>query len=260
MADRDPEKQSSVLFSLRELMNLEEERIQTEKEREEEARAAEKRAKMEAELRMRAAEEGRIRAEEERRRIDQQREREEAARLDAIRHAAIERTRLETEERARLAQLELSHKHERDIQALRADKEKTGLRRALIGVAVASVVFAGGGLGYYFGVAVPEGDRAKAAADNEARTMKEARDKAEADAAAKNKLIADLTDQRNKAQTEKERLELDQKLIDLKAGKDDKKQPATGPGGIVKPPPPDKTPEELLLEKCKNSKDPNCGM
>ncbi|NUO54351.1 MAG: hypothetical protein HOV80_36360 [Polyangiaceae bacterium] len=259
MADRESEKQSSVLFSLRELMNLEEERIETEKQREEEARAADKRAKMEAELRLRAAEEARIRAEEERRQNDAAREREEAARLEAIQRAAIERTRLETEERARLAQMELAHKHERELMALQSDKQKTGLRRALIGVAVASVVFAGGGLGYYFGVAVPEGERVKAAADNEARTLKEARDKAEAEANAKSKMIADLTEQRDKARTDKERIELDQKLNELKG--DPKKVVPGGTGtGVVKPPKDTKTDAEKLLDACKNSKDPACGM
>jgi colicin import membrane protein len=260
MAERDPEKQSSVLFSLRELMNLEEERIQTEKQRDEEARAAENRAKMEAELRLRAAEEARIRAEEERRRNDAAREREEAARLEAIRHAEIERARLQAEEHARLAQLELSHKHEREIQLLRADKEKTGLRRALIGVALASFVVAGGGLGYWFGVAVPKAEAEKAQAENEARQLKEARDKAQAEAAAKEKQIADLTDQRNRAQTEKERLELDAKLRELKGDKDVKDQkPPPGGGPLVKPPPPP-GPGEDLLDKCRNSKDPTCGM
>jgi colicin import membrane protein len=259
MADRESEKQSSVLFSLRELMNLEEERIETEKQREEEARAADKRAKMEAELRLRAAEEARIRAEEERRQNDAAREREEAARLEAIQRAAIERTRLETEERARLAQMELSHKHERELQMLKADKQKTGLRRALIGVAVASVVFAGSGLGYYFGVAVPAAERDRAAAETEARQLKEARDKAEADAAAKTKLIADLTAQRDKAKTEKERIELDQQLNELKGG--DAKKPPPGAGaGVVRPPPDTKTDAEKLLDACKNSKDPACGM
>jgi colicin import membrane protein len=260
MADRDPEKQSSVLFSLRELMNLEEERIETEKQREEEARAADRRAKMEAELRLRAAEEARIRAEEERRQNDAAREREEAARLEAIQRAAIERTRLETEERARLAQMELAHKHERELMALKSDKQKTGLRRALIGVGVASVVFAGGGLGYYFGVAVPAAERDRAAIEAEARQLKEARDKAEADAKAKEKMIADLTDQRDKAKTEKERIELDQKLNELKGG-DGKKPPVVGPGtGTVKPPRDTKLDAEKLLEACKNSKDPSCGM
>ena len=77
MADQ---KESSVLFSLKELMNLEEDRI-----REEEAqKAARARAELEArEARERAAreaEERRLREEEERRRSEELRKREEQTR------------------------------------------------------------------------------------------------------------------------------------------------------------------------------------
>src|SRR5213078_3145418 len=76
------QKESSVLFSLKELMNLEEDRI-----REEEADKA-RRAKVEQEARdtaeraAREAEERRLRDEEERRRQEEQRKREEVARVD----------------------------------------------------------------------------------------------------------------------------------------------------------------------------------
>src|SRR5450755_6918 len=102
MADQ---KESSVLFSLKELMGLEEDRI-----REEEADKS-RRAKAEAEAReaqertVREAEERRLRDDEERRRQEELRKREEATRLDAIRHGELEKAKSETEHRSRMEAL-----------------------------------------------------------------------------------------------------------------------------------------------------------
>src|SRR5277367_2853584 len=96
------QKESSVLFSLKELMNLEEDRIKQEEQEKRRQDEAATHARMEAERRVREEEESRIRAEEERRHADEQRTREDAARLEAIHTAEIERTRLEAENSARL--------------------------------------------------------------------------------------------------------------------------------------------------------------
>ena len=96
------QKESSVLFSLKELMNLEEDRIKTEEADRAAQAAAAERARQDAERQAREAEQARIRAEEERRRAEEQRSREEAARLEAIRVAEIEKARVEAEQRARL--------------------------------------------------------------------------------------------------------------------------------------------------------------
>ena len=85
------QKESSVLFSLKELMGLEEDRIREEESKKEaEARAAHD-ARIAAERAARDAEEARIRAADAERQRDEQRRKEEAARLEAIRHAEIER-------------------------------------------------------------------------------------------------------------------------------------------------------------------------
>jgi colicin import membrane protein len=112
------QKESSVLFSLKELMNLEEDRIKNEEaDRTAAANAAEK-ARADAELAARNAEESRIRAEEERRRVDEQRTREEAARLDAIRTAEIEKARIEAEQRARMEAMAAQQQHERSLAVI----------------------------------------------------------------------------------------------------------------------------------------------
>lgn len=98
------ERESSLLFSLKELTNFEDERQRREVE------AA--REKVERELAAQRANEERVRLEEQARRAkeeqraarERQREREEAARFESARAAEIERVRWEHEERlARLA-------------------------------------------------------------------------------------------------------------------------------------------------------------
>src|SRR5262245_17764961 len=137
------QKESSVLFSLKELMSLEEDRIRTEEaERAAQAAAAE-RARQEAEKQAREAEEARIRAEEERRRTDEQRSREETARVEAIRVGEIEKARVEAEQRARLEAMAAQQQHERSLAAIHGDESKHKLRKILIGVAIAVPLIGG---------------------------------------------------------------------------------------------------------------------
>src|SRR5262249_8905863 len=125
------QKESSVLFSLKELMSLEEDRIRSEEADRAAAAAAAERARVEAEQRAREAEEARIRAEEERRRSEEQRMREEAARLDAIKHGEIEEARVEAEQRARLDAMSAQQHHERHLAAIQGDEQKHKLRKIL---------------------------------------------------------------------------------------------------------------------------------
>src|SRR5262249_44522169 len=137
------QKESSVLFSLKELMSLEEDRIRGEEAERAAAAAAAEKARLEAEQRAREAEEARIRAEEERRRTEDLRGREEAARLEAIRVGEIEKARVEAEQRARLEALTAQQHHERQIAAIQGDEQKQKLRKYLIGGAIAAVLLIG---------------------------------------------------------------------------------------------------------------------
>jgi colicin import membrane protein len=141
------QKESSVLFSLKELMSLEEDRIRKEEDERRRREEAELQAKLEAERRARAEEEARIQAEEARRRAEEQRAREEAARLEAIRQAEVEKARLDAENAARIEALRHQQEHERQLEAVRADKGKK--RLALIAGAsgfVLLVALIGGGI------------------------------------------------------------------------------------------------------------------
>jgi colicin import membrane protein len=141
------QKESSVLFSLKELMNLEEERIKQEEEERKRREEAELQARLDAERRAREEEERRLKAEEERRRAEEQRAREEAARLEAIRQAEIEKARVEAENQARLEAMRRQQEHEKELEAVRRDKAKKRLTYIALGasfVLVAALV--GGGI------------------------------------------------------------------------------------------------------------------
>lgn len=125
------QKESSVLFSLKELMSLEEDRIRQEEDKRQREVRAQEDARLEAERRAREAEESRIRAEEERRRMEEQRSREETARLDAMKHAEVERARLDAENAARMEAMKHQQDHERQLEAIR---EGQGKKKAIYGV------------------------------------------------------------------------------------------------------------------------------
>src|SRR5262245_12582809 len=195
------QKESSVLFSLKELMSLEEDRIRTEEaERAAQAAAAE-RARLEAERVAREQEEARIRAEEERRRTDEQRMREESARLEAIRVGEIEKARVEAEQRARLEAMTAQHQHERSLAAIHGDESKHKLRKTLIAVAIAVPVL-GAGAGFLIYKDYQQ-KQAEAAALSEQNRLKDEQQK---------KLEAQLREQQAK---------VDALLADLANAKDD---------------------------------------
>jgi len=146
MADKN---ESSVLFSLNELMNIEEGRIADEESARAAREAAEK-ARTDAEARARReAEELRLRAAEDARRADELRRREEEARVDAARQAEIDRARHDMEHKARLEQMAQAQAHEAQMAALKQDVGKKKLRMAVIGTGAALVLVAVGGFVIY---------------------------------------------------------------------------------------------------------------
>lgn len=139
------QKESSVLFSLKELMNLEEDRIRQEEEERQRAVNAEAQARMDAERRAQEQEEARMRAEDERRRFEEQRVREETARVEAIRQGEVERARLDAENAARLEAMRHQQEHERHITALKEDKGKKQITIIAVAVGVLLLFGAVGG-------------------------------------------------------------------------------------------------------------------
>jgi colicin import membrane protein len=130
------QKESSVLFSLKELMNLEEDRIKQEDNARKAKQEAELQARLDAERRQREDEEARIRGEEDRRRAEEQRVREEQARIEAIHNAEVEKARLEAENAARLESMKRQQEHERHVLTIKQDKHKRNLLIAAVGAAL----------------------------------------------------------------------------------------------------------------------------
>jgi len=139
------QKESSVLFSLKELMNLEEDCIRQEDEEKKKRAEAEVQARQEAERRAREQEQQRLNAEEDRRRSEEQRKKEEAARLEAIRHAEIEKARVEAEQKAALAAMTQQQAHQLQLSTLQHDEHKKKLQRMVtFGGLGAAVILIGG--------------------------------------------------------------------------------------------------------------------
>lgn len=137
------DKESSVLFSLQELLNLEKSRV-LEEERDKQRRLeAEARARIEAEQRAREAEESRLRDEETRRREVELRRRLEDAQIEAAKEAEIERRRLAQRHELEMAALARQREHEKELEVIAAARPKGVPRAVLVAVAVAMVAAAG---------------------------------------------------------------------------------------------------------------------
>jgi colicin import membrane protein len=220
-------QESSVLFSLKELMNLEEDRIKQE-DADRQARVdADRRAQEEAELRRRQDESARLAAEEERRRVEEQRQREEAARLDAIRHAEIEKKRIEAERAAQLEAMSKQQEHARQLAMIQQDQGKKKLRTTLVAVGIGAVLVIGG----VTGVLIKNSNEAtakQAQLEKERAAQAEEAEKAKKEAAELNQKISTLMEQLSGARDEKSRLELQQKLAEAQDALKKKAVPGVG--------------------------------
>ena len=150
------QQETSALFSLSELMRLEQNRIAEEEEQRKATILAEENARRESERLAREQEGVRLKLEEDRRREEAEREREHAARLEAIRQAEIERARVEAEQRGRLEALSAQQQHEQKLAALQSDAGKKRLSRVLRLTLGLSTVLIVGAVALYFGRLRPE--------------------------------------------------------------------------------------------------------
>ena len=147
------EKESSVLFNLRELMNLEEDRVRSEEEERLQREAAE-RERLAAEAKARQEEEAaRLRADEEARQAEAKRIREVEELTVREREEAELRVRLEQEAREKAEAHARMLDHERELAAISAQQRK-GVHPGLL--AAAAVLVLGAGFGSYFGYYKPK--------------------------------------------------------------------------------------------------------
>jgi colicin import membrane protein len=170
------QKESSVLFSLKELMNLEEDRIRQEESARKAKQDAEMQARADAERRAREDEESRIRAEEDRRRAEEQRVREDQARVEAIHAAEVEKARLDAENKAKLDAMRHQQEHERHLTSIKQDKHKRNLMIAAVAASLFLVI-----TGVSAAVVIKnQRDQAAMAAAENARQLAEQQAKADA--------------------------------------------------------------------------------
>jgi colicin import membrane protein len=224
------QKESSVLFSLKELMNLEEDRIKQEDDDKRRRVEAEVQAKADAERRARENEAARLQAEEDRRRDEEQRKKEEATRLDAIRHGEIEKARVEAEQRARMEAMTKQQEHERHLTSLQHDEHKKKLQRMVTFSVGGALILLVGFLGVYFGKIKPEADArdaaARAAIMQQAEESKRLQRQLEEQTAKVNDLVAQLSS----AQDDKTRAELKAKLAEAQKAQQGLARAASGSG------------------------------
>lgn len=235
------QKESSVLFSLKELMNLEEDRIRGEEEAKAAQVRAEEEARRAAERAAQDAQESRLRAEEERRRAEEQRQREEAARLEAIRQAEVEKARLEAEQQARMQAMAAQQQHERQLEVIRTDKGKKNLRNGLIGLVVA-VLAIGTVVGVMVNKSNEEARSRQAFLEKQAADEKAAREQLETKLNEQSKNVKDIQAKLDAAKDETTKAKLQAELAAAKdAEESTKKALGKGPaaaGGGDKPPTP----------------------
>lgn len=236
------QKESSVLFSLKELMNIEEDRIKKETSDLEATARAQREAKEAADRAARENEERRIREEEERRRAEEMRRREEAARLEAIQQGEVERTRLEAEQRARMEAMAAQQRHEQQLATIQHQSGSKKLKGIAIAIGTVLVLGAiGGGLAFKASGEESARKQAALAAEN-AKLAEEKRQLQEVVSKAEEK-ERDLNDQLRNAQSDAERAALLGKLEAAREATKAAKRAQGGGGGSApdKPPPPKKT-------------------
>jgi colicin import membrane protein len=233
------QKESSVLFSLKELMNIEEDRIKKEATDLEAKAAAERAAKEAADRTARESEERRIREEEDRRRSEEMRRREEAARLEAIQHGEVERARLEAEQRARMEAMAAQQRHEQQLATI---QHQSGSKKLKVIVGVIGTVLVIGGIGFTLAIKAnnEKAEREKAAlaaaklhAEEEARQLREDMAKAESK-------MSDLQGQLASAQSDAEKEALRRKIEAVQKEQQSIRSRQGGSPTPDKPPPPKK--------------------
>ena len=232
-------RDESVTFSLRELRELEEERL-----------ARESRAREEDAARIEAARrDGERRARDEKERAEAAR-RDEAAKHEALQRAAIEQTRLEVDVRAREGERERERRHEVEIARLRAETQKPGFGLAALGGAalVGGVTAGFAAFAVHMALLAPAAEQRIGAVERSASAERQRADVARDDLERERRRAAEL--ERQSAQLRS----------DLEAARKPGSQaPAGGRGGGSATPPHGpamkRGPE---IEKCVDPHDPMC--
>ena len=188
--------------------------------------------------------------------MEERRQREEAARLEALRQAEIERARIAAEEEARLVAMREQQAHAQKLAQITQDKSKKKLTYAIVGVV--ALVLVGGGAAAYFGIKASDEAKARDAANlAQIEKAKEEALLAEKTAQALQAKQADLMEQLKNATSEAARLKIQTELDAAAAAAAAAKTGGSRGGGAAKPGDGASTPKPA--SNCAPG-DPLCGM
>ena len=239
--------ENSLLFSLKELRSIEEDRVKQEQDAERNRIESEKKAELDAKQRIKDEEERKIReAEEARQRMEHEKDRQ------------IREEKLRLEESERKARIEAQAK----LDAARIQAEihaKAAAKKAPIGLILGGVggviALAGGALLYVFLVVMParEAEQARKAQDAQDRAVAAAEQKVKDELTAQyDAQIANTKDEAQKARLIAERnAKIAQQTAAMEAQRHRSTRPAGAPPGPAKP--------KLKKLDCDPDKDPLCG-
>ena len=178
-------KESSVLFSLKGLLDLEEQRLEDAERERADAIAAKQAAEENAARQKLEAEQARLREEEQRREAEAARAHAEQQRLEGIRVAELEKVQREVAEKARLHEQTFQQEHAMKVASIAADSSKKSLKTGLILAGLATVAVIAGIIVYKVNSdAAAEAERIAKRADTEARLAELQQIEARAQAAA----------------------------------------------------------------------------
>lgn len=209
-------------------MDLENERINEERAAERAQREAEEAKRARVRLEQQRKEEEALRALEEQRRIQESLRREEDARLDAIRHAEIEKARHLAESEAKRILLAQAQEHERRMAEVTRDRVKQRLGRATVTGAVLVVGLLVAGVAA-FSAYQERTERERLAL--EAQAMQASERKIEEIRLLRQKIDAATANGSERIETMRRKLE------ELERERGKKPNPPTSPPVVGKPPP-----------------------
>lgn len=250
MSTGEATKETSVIFSLQELMRMEQDRISDqERERERQQREREQ-AEREAQRLAALAQEQKLRQEEQQRRSEEARAREEAARIEAMQQAILESERVRAIEQARKVQTEHERVHSLELERAVLALSRRRVRTALVGVSVTACLLLGSSSVAWFGVLLPEAERRVASLQDRAARIEQDNDglkrKLETTSASMDRLVEQLRTSETARGTLSARLDEAERELDRLGKKPSSSGAASGP----KPPPSGPV--------CSNPLDPMC--
>lgn len=225
-------RESSLLFSLQSLLEVERERIDRDRAEQEQRLLEARRQRELGEQRAREAEQVRLQQERQREAERLLQAREEAARLEAIRLAEIERVRLDAAHRTELEFAARRHEHEQRLAAL---AQSSGRKRARIWLGLVAATGVTGAVAVAFYLQRSDAENRALIARYTALVDSKQED------LAKTSALLGETERRTAERTaelERQRQAFEQQLRDLQQKKATKTAPKSQPPKNSPPPPP----------------------